>query len=423
MRLNVNSVPAKLVLIVIEAAIFAILTVWVGKAYFASVVSRRVDAEDLGLASRLDPGESDYHLKLGRIYQYSLTDIDPARAIAELTRATQLNPMDAQPWLDLGAAQVVAGQIDAAAASLGRADYLAPNLPGFQWAIANFFLLHGNVNEAMRHFKMVLAGTDRYNGVIFTTAWKAVGDGDQILAALIPNNVTTEFAYLYFLMAQNKGPEAKKLWERIAANPSSFDAGWTRTYMDWLMGSRQPDAAYDVWTDLRKRNLITETVAPGNLVANGDFEQGLENFGFGWRVLGYPGVYLTPDSTVFHSSGHSVHISFGGKANLVYQGLQQWVKVTPGVAYQARVYMKTDGITTDSGPRLQVFDTLNPNALNVFSDQLIGTNEGWTLLSVNFKPKETHYVTASITRVPSGKLDNKIAGKVWVDDVSVAPVE
>jgi hypothetical protein len=424
MRLNVNSVPAKLVLIVIEAAIFVILTVWVGKAYFASVVSRRVDAEDLGLASRLDPGEADYHLRLGRIYQYSLTDIDPARAIAELTRATQLNPMDAQPWLDLGAAQVVAGQIDEAAASLGRADYLAPNLPGFQWAIANFFLLHGNVNEAMRHFKMVLAGTDRYNGVIFTTAWKAVGDGDQILAALIPNQVTTEFAYLYFLVSQNKGPEAKKVWERIAANPSSFDAGWTRTYMDWLMGSRQPDEAYNVWADLRKRKLVSESAAPGNLVANGDFEQGLENLGFAWRVEGfYPGVYLTQDSTTFHSSGHSVLISFTGKGNFYYQGFHQWLKVTPGVAYQARVYMKTAGITTDSGPRLQVFDTFNPNALTAFSEQLTGTNEGWTLLSVDFKPKEAHYVTVCIARVPSGKLDNQIAGKVWVDDVSVAPVE
>src|SRR5215469_14078954 len=101
MRLTVKSVPAKVVLVAIESAVFVLLTVWVGKAYFASVVSRRVDAEDLGLASRLDPGESDYHLRLGRIYQYSLTDINPTRATAELVRATQLNPMDAQPWLDL----------------------------------------------------------------------------------------------------------------------------------------------------------------------------------------------------------------------------------------------------------------------------------------------------------------------------------
>ena len=125
---------------------------------------------------------------------------------------------------------------------------------------------------------------------------------------------------------------------------------------------------------------------------------------------------------MFHSSGRSMLVAFTGKGNLAYQGLQQWVKVTPGVTYQARGYMKTEGITTDSGPRLQVFDTLNPAALNVFSDQLTGTNAGWNLLSVDFKPKSS-YVTLSITRVPSIKLDNNITGKVWVDDVSVAPVE
>lgn len=424
MQVTVKSLPLRLVLIAIESAVFVALTLWVGKTYFADVVARRLDAEDLGLASRLDPGESDYHLKLGRIYQYSLTDIDPSRAIAELTQATQLDPMDAQPWLDLGAAQVVAGQIDEAVVSLQRADYLAPNLPGFQWAIANFFLLHGNVSEAMRHFRVVLAGTQRYDSVIFSTAWKAVGDGDQILATLIPDRVPTEFSYLYFLITQNKGPEAEKLWKRIASNPSSFDPLAARPYIDWLMGTHQPDEAYAVWTDLRKRKLLTESTAPGNLVANGDFEQGIENFGFGWQVDNYyPGVYVTQDSTIFHSSGHSMLIAFTGKENFMYQGLHQWVKVTPGIAYQARVYMKTDGITTDSGPRLEVFDTLNPHALNVFSDQLTGTNAGWTLLSVDFKPKETHYVTVCIARVYSEKLDNKIAGKVWVDDVSVAPIQ
>jgi tetratricopeptide (TPR) repeat protein len=423
MRVVVKSLPVKLVLIAIESAAFALLTVWVGKAYFADVVSRRLDAEDLTLATRLDPGESDYHLKLGRIYQYSLSDIDPSRAIAELTRAAQLSPMDAQPWLDLGAAQVVAGQIDQATISLRQADYLAPNLPGFQWAIANFFLLHGNTSEAMSHFKAVLAGTRRYDGVIFTTAWKAVGDGDQILAALIPDRPETEFSYLYFLIGQNKAPEARKVWERIASSSSSFDPRASAVYMDWLMGAHQPDEAYSVWNDLRKRKLLTESAAPGNLVLNGDFEQGIENFGFGWRIDGfYPGVYVSQDSTIFHSSGHSVMIAFTGKGNLAYQGFHQWIKVTPGVAYHASVYMKTAGITTDSGPRLQVFDTLNPPALNAFSDQLTGTNAGWTLLTLDFKPKEEHYVTVCITRGPSGKLDNNISGKVWVDDVSIAPV-
>src|SRR5579863_8526087 len=188
MRLILRRLPSRLVLILVESAAFIALTVWAGKVYLGDVVSRRANAENLGLASQLDPGDSEYHLKLGRLYEYSLTDVNPTRAIEELSRAAQLSPMDAQTWLDLGAAQEVAGRIDDASVSLRRADYLAPTQPGFQWAIANFFLLHGDTNEAMRHFKVVLAGTGQYNQIIFDTAWKAVGNGKEILSSLIPDN-------------------------------------------------------------------------------------------------------------------------------------------------------------------------------------------------------------------------------------------
>jgi tetratricopeptide repeat protein len=422
MELIVKSKAAKLVLIALEIVVFLPITFWVGKTYFAAVVSRRLDAESLRLATRLDPDNSDYHLKLGRIYQYSLTDINSAAALEELSRAAELSPLDAQTWLDLGAAQELQGRLDEAESSLRRADELAPNLPNFQWAIGNFFLLRGNLDEALRHFKVVLAGDRQYDQAIFSTAWKAVGDGDKILATLIPDSVSAQVNYLYYLVNQSKSAEAAKVWARIAANLQGFDPVWANPYIDWLMRNHQPDEAHQVWTELQKRQLVSESAAPGNLVSNGDFEGGLENMGFGWRVYGVPGVYVGLDSTVFHSSGHSLVISFPGTENFFYQGVYQWVKVAPGVAYQARAYMKTDGITTDSGPRLEVMDTLDSRALNQFSPQVRGTNADWTLLTVEFTPKETHYVTVCIARVPSEKLDNKVAGRVWVDDVSVSPV-
>lgn len=426
MRLILKSRVARVGLAGLECVIFVLLTSWVGRAYFADVVSRKLTADNIRLATRLDPGDSDLHLKLGRIYQYSLTDIDPTRAIEELTSAVQASPLDAQPWLDLGAAQEVAGHIDEAEASLRRADYLAPRLPGFQWAIANFFLLHGNVDEALRHFRVVLAGTSNYDGIIFSTAWKAVGDGDQILDKVIPDSITPDFHYLYYLVGQKKLPEAQKVWQRIAANPDSFDPHQASPYMDALLASRQPDEAYQVWTDLQKRGLAAQSGEAGNLVSNGDFESEIANFGFGWRIVQSPGVYVGLDSTTFHSGGHSLLIRFSGKDNPYYQGIYHQLRVTPGVSYRARVFMKTDGITTDSGPRLEVLDPNDLKALDVFSDQLTGTNAAWTLLSVNFTPKpNTHFVSICIARLPSQKLDNLISGRVWVDDVSLveAPPE
>ncbi|HUI40928.1 MAG TPA: hypothetical protein VL523_03060 [Terriglobia bacterium] len=423
MQLALKSKGLRLVMVAAEAAIFLMLSLWISRAYFASVVSHKLSVENLRLAARLDPGDSDYHVQLGRIYQYSLTDIDPTRATDELSRAAQLDPMDAQPWLDLGAAEEVGGQIDQAASCLRRADYLAPHLPGFQWAIANFFLLHGDVSEAVRHFKVVLDGSRNYDSMIFITAWKAIGDGDKILATLIPDNVETQFNYLYFLLGQKKFPEAQKLWTRIAANHESFDPSRAAGYINFLLETRQPDQAYQAWTDLERRGLISESTTPDNLVSNGDFEGEMLNYGFGWRESAVEGVYFGLDPTIFRSGGHSLLITFGGNANLFYEGVYHFVRVEPGVSYQARVFMKTENITTDSGPRLEVQYPFNEGARPEFSDQLTGSNAAWTPLTIRFTPKtDTHFVRLCIARVPSAKLDNLIAGKVWVDDVSLAPV-
>jgi tetratricopeptide (TPR) repeat protein len=423
MELTIKSKAARLVLVALEVAAFLLVTFWVGKTYLADVVSRRLNAESLSLAARLDPGDSDYHLKLGRLYQYSLTDINTSAALEELKRAAELSPYDAQAWLDLGAAQELQGQIDQAEFSLRRADDLAPNLPHFQWAIGNFFLLRGDVDEALRHFKVVLAGEQQYDQAIFSTAWKAVGDGDKILAALVPDEINTQIRYLDYLLGQHKLAEADKVWLRIDANPSPFNPLRAGAYLNALLISRQPDKAYQVWTDLQRRKLISEQAEPGNLLSNGDFEGEVSNLGFGWWIDRVPGVYVGLDSTVFHSGGRSLVISFPGDSNPYYRGVWHFVKVTPGTTYRAEAYLKTDGITTDSGPRLEVADLYNPAALNVYSDQLTGTNAAWTLVRVDFTPREkTHYVTVSIARLPSEKLDNKIAGRVWVDDVKVSPV-
>jgi hypothetical protein len=424
MQIELKSSAARIGLAALQGALFVLLTFWVGKAYFATVVSRKLVAEDLRLAARLDPGDSEYHLKLGRLYEYSLTDIDPVQSVTELKLAAERSPWDAQPWLDLGAAQELAGNVDEAEASLRRADYLAPRLPGYQWAIANFFLLHGDVNESLRHFRIVLAGTSQYDGVIFSTAWKAVGDGDEILKKLIPDTSRPQISYMYYLLTNQKLDDAQKVWEKLAADGDAFSAHEVGPYIDALLVARRSEDAYRDWLDLQNRGLVSPPSEPGNLVYDGDFETELTNFGFGWKAFPPQGVYVGLDSTTFHSGGHSLLIRFPGKDNYFFHNVCEDVRIKPGDAYRARAFMKTDGITTNSGPRLQVFDPYTPKALDLLSDQLVGTNAAWTLLTVNFTAKpETHLVGVCVTRLPSDKLDNLITGNVWVDDVSLVRVE
>src|ERR1051326_4804781 len=158
---------------ILSILIFLAVGLWIIKTLVAEQFGSTPTVRNLQLAAKLDPTNSEYHLRLSRLYEYNLTDIDPERAEAQARRATALNSYDPQAWLHLGATLEFQGKTAEAEDCLRKADFLAPALPQIQWTVGNFFLLHGNINEAFRHFRVVLSGSNRFNQTLFDTAWKA----------------------------------------------------------------------------------------------------------------------------------------------------------------------------------------------------------------------------------------------------------
>ena len=248
-------------------------------------------------------------------------------------------------------------------------------------------MLQGNIDEAFRHFRVVLAGTAQYNSNVFALAWKATDDAGKILQELIPEQVTTEFSYLNFLVSQRRLDEAQAVWKRIVAGREEFPPDHSSPYIDSLIAARRAQEAYQVWTDLQKKGLIRYSSMPSekNLISNGDFEDELLNFGFAWRIVPVEGVYAGPDTSTYHSPSHAFLIQFSGKQNLLYQHVYQYVKVSPGQSYRLRAFMKTEGITTDSGPRLEVYDAYNAAALDKLTDDLTGSYRRVDIFAFGFR--------------------------------------
>ena len=174
---------------------------------------------------------------------------------------------------------------------------------------------------------------------------------------------------------------------------------------------------------MRSKGIIKPTYQPTaqNLLVNGDFEEEILNAGFDWRIAKVEGVNVAPDRSTFHSPSRSLQISFIGKTNLAYSGVYQFVRVEPNRSYRLRGFLKTDGITTDSGLRLQVHDLYDSAQLQKLSESITGTTGGWTQVVLDFTTGgKTELVVLSVMRLPSAKLDNLIAGRVWLDDVSLS---
>ena len=342
-----------------------------------------------------------------------------------LHRAAALNPRGPQAWLELSVAYGLHGDADKAQAYLRRASFLAPQLPSIQWVVGNFYLLQGNTDESFRHFKVTLNGGHRYDGILFRTAWKAAGDGEKILRELIPPRLDTEFSYLEYLLSENKLSETMAVWERIASSPQKFEPNRVKRFMDRLFTARMLGEADQVWNDLRAKRLISSVYQPTaqNLIINGNFEEDIIDVGYDWRIGRIEGVQAASDEGNFHSPGHAMRIRFAGKANLSYWHVYQYIRVEPKRKYRLQAFLKTDGITTDSGPRLRVVDVYDPEQLTKFSESLTGSTRGWNQTILDFATvPTTELIMVSLARVPSTKLDNLIAGTVWLDDVTLTPL-
>jgi hypothetical protein len=88
-----------------------------------------------------------------------------------------------------------------------------------------------------------------------------------------------------------------------------------------------------------------------------------------------------------------------------------------------QAFMRTEGISTDSGPRLEVRDAYDAAALDQFTESLTGTTTGWDSLLLDFRTgPRTSLLIVTLARLPSRKFDNLIAGKVWLDDVQLTPL-
>jgi predicted secreted protein len=154
---------------------------------------------------------------------------------------------------------------------------------------------------------------------------------------------------------------------------------------------------------------------------NGDFEEEPTGSVFDWRLSPSNGIKLDMDGNVSHSGRRSLRVGLGGTENLSYGRVAQRTVVREG-AYRLRAYAKTDGLSTDRGLAVRVYDAESPGRLDVRTEELRGTNE-WRRLEKTFTAgRGTRLIEVQLSREPSLKFDNKIQGTLWLDGVTLERV-
>jgi tetratricopeptide (TPR) repeat protein len=407
--------PSPLRRLLFAAAVFAFTGLYLGlslRAYLATRLAAVPDVPNLHKAIRLEPANAEYRELLGRNLALSGTNLDDA--ISSYRTAVRLNPYEARYWLDLAGAYQVAGRTSEQEESVERAVEADPTTPRVAWEAANFFLVQGDRDKALRHFRVVLANDPQMVDSALQLCWRATGDANQIFDEALPARPDLYLSFLRLLISKQEVAAAENVWGHLIGLQQSFPINLTFPYFRLLLAKQEVTAAQAAWQQLASLNPSLQAYLPSrdNLIINGGFEESLLNGGFDWWYESNPHVALAIDTSEFHGGTRSLSITFDGQ-NAPEAGIVQFIPVKPNTKYEFSAECRTEELETASGPRFALADAYT-NVPYVLTDDSLDNNP-WRLQEARFQTgPNTNLLLLRIVRQPAAPL---IRGKLWIDDL------
>lgn len=419
-----KSAGCKVALILIVGVPAVAFAFQVTRIALAARFGSRFDAQDLQRAIALDPYNAGYYHELGLIYAYSFDNTNLRKAVQCLRKATQLNQRKAMYWSDLAEVCDTVNHTACSDLAVERALSMSPATPRFEWKAGNHYLLTGHTEEALEHFRRLLELDGTYAQPVFRVCLRVVGDPVTILQKVLPatRNPQLKLAYLDFLSAQGDIDFANQVWNQISSSDGpECRFSDVRPYLESLISADKMRRAAKVWGQLESAHVIPKPGVgeAGNLVYNGKFSHIPLNAGFDWRSPDAPYVEVNFHDPSAHDGSHCLRVDYAAGRNLESEPVYELVAVDPGRTYRLHAYVRSQDITSDSGPRLRVLDPDCPACLNVSTQTTVGTTS-WHALTLDFTAGvRTRVVRLSVWRPRTWTFPMEISGSFWLADVSI----
>jgi hypothetical protein len=358
----------------------------------------------------------------------SLAFRDPEVAAAHLRRAVELNPFYWRYRVELAVVDELSGDPDVAEVSLLEALRLNPRDGAAFWHLANFYLRQRETERAAEILGDAVGADPRLAEVAFRQLRKA-DVSFRSIDQVWPQDQRARLSLLRLSLAEaapnTDSPPITFLdqqWTRLTAAPENLTVSQGTPVIDHLLRRGQSQLAKRRWVELNLLNAIKDHAFQSgkNRVWNGGFELPQSKSGLGWR-LGTTNDYsavLVPATE--SGTDRALRVDFFGRVNLDFSGVQQIVVVRPGEHLRLECRMRSQTLTTLEGPFLQVLDeTYRQLAATA---PILGDTP-WTTQAVAFRvPKETRILYLRVRRRASGRIDSRISGTLWIDEVQLAPI-
>ena len=387
-----------------------------------------VSIPDIQKALRHDPGNPDLVHRLGLVYSYNPTDMNLSEAVKYLRAAVVLNPRRWDYWSDLGTACDFVGDTACSDEAFERARVLNPMSPALQWAVGNHYLLTNRQARAFPYFHNLLGLDPDYLEPTFGLCLRATRDPQAIYSAVVPQgeDASARFAFIMFLSSNADYESAMRIWGQMVSGPDRYpNISMVKPFLDFFIDHNQVQDASTVWNDLQHAGVIPEgsNAQAANLLFNGSFERAPVNTGFDWRANDSPELVFDFSDPSAFKSAKCLRIDFVVGQNADYDLLNQVVRVNPNSRYLLTAYVRSNDLTSSSGPQLRVVEMGCGDCVARTSDPTLG-NTSWHPIEVAFMTQpQTQAVRVSFWRPQDQTSNRDITGTVWLDDVTLRLVE
>jgi tetratricopeptide (TPR) repeat protein len=378
--------------------------------FLATWMGSKTEFAYLKRATWLDRGNADYQDHLGRYYDLVLRD--PASAVGYYKRAVELNPHSARYWFDLAGSYQILGDTTGQAGALERAIQADATTPDVAWEAANFYLVQGENDKALREFRVVIANDPSLLASALQFCWRIEPDVDALLSDVVPARADAYTSFLDLLQTKGETAGTFKVWSALMQTREPFEARYAYAYIRYLIMHKEVDQAVLAWQQMASRfGLSSYLSSSGNLVVNGSFNLTVLNAGFDWQYQKQSSVGLTLEDTDSHGGRRSLQISFDGPG-IADAGFYQLVAVQPNTTYDFTAYYKNSEMEGAGGPHFTIQDMYS-QAIYYESEELLDAGF-WKSANGEFTTApDCKLVVLHIRRLPAG---SPIRGKLWVDD-------
>jgi tetratricopeptide (TPR) repeat protein len=410
-------------IVAITFILFVTLSVATGYAWYADHLAGSSDPADWLRAAQLEPGNGEYWYKLGFNRQWDLNDADSSRTVTYLRRAVTIDPRSATYLMELAGAYETAGQLPQAREAFHAAVENYPASAEAHWRLGSFLLRQGETKQAYAEIHFALQTDPRLIPLAISRVWPATQDTDGLLNDVLPHTTESHQMALEAFSEDHKIVPALAIWKHMVAAGEAIPIQASFPLVNILIEANRSEDAREVW-----RQALIASGNPGEAqtgdseVFNGGFEFEATGGGLDWHLVPIPGVNYDYDSSNPHSGKRALRLSFGGEQNPGFETVYQNVMVRPNTRYHFEGYIRTAGVTTESGLHF-VITFAGTTQPPVILDNFIGDHP-WEKQSADFTTGPDAYrIVVELYRTKSLRFSGNLAGTAWIDDISIVSAE